>query len=148
MPFQTHGPEAEEPDRWVPGSFGCHEALHMANFFANAVDEQLAHHPSITRHPAWSALADKAVAALADLYQAIALEHLAVTDKTADAIDEIMGSQGLSADRAVRAALAHYQQHIRRIQAGETFAYSGDEARAAEFAGPLAGKTRGGSVGK
>lgn len=63
-------------DEFVPGSLGCHEALHMASFLTNAVDEELAGHPAILRNSEWYALARTAANALADLYQKIGGEHL------------------------------------------------------------------------
>ena len=63
-------------DGFKPGGFGCHEALHMAAYFAGAVEEQLAEHPAIKRDKEWSKLAHSAVSALADLYQAIGAKHL------------------------------------------------------------------------
>ena len=59
-----------------PGTKGCHEALHMTSFLANAVDEELCEHPAIKKDKEWSELAHKAHRALADLYQAIATKHL------------------------------------------------------------------------
>lgn len=65
-----------DPLAFVPGTLGCHEALHMASYFASAVDTELAEHPAITRNPEWKALADAATEKLADLYQAIGTAHL------------------------------------------------------------------------
>lgn len=64
-----------DPIKYGPGSFGCHEALHMASYLASAVDEQLHDHPAIAANPKWSALAQRAVEALAELYQVIGAEH-------------------------------------------------------------------------
>lgn len=63
-------------EHFKPGSFGCHEALHMASFFAGVVDEELCEHPAIKAREEWSELAHKAATALADLYQAIGRDHL------------------------------------------------------------------------
>lgn len=65
-----------EEDKFKPGSFGCHEALHMASFLAVTVDRELCEHPSILANPEWLDLAEQAAAALADLYQAIGAKHL------------------------------------------------------------------------
>ena len=59
-----------------PGTYGCHEALHMSNFFANAVGEELVEHPAIKQNPEWLKLATEAAKNLADLYQAIGKEHI------------------------------------------------------------------------
>jgi hypothetical protein len=73
----------DESPKMPPGSYGCHEALHMASFFAEAVDEQLCGHPAIQQNTTWMMLASNAAKALADLYQAIGAEHLgAIPDPT------------------------------------------------------------------
>lgn len=61
---------------WQPGSFGCHEAMHMASVLADMVGERLCEHPSISRNAAWLTKAEAALAALHDLYQAIGAEHM------------------------------------------------------------------------
>ncbi len=60
---------------YKPGSFGCHEALHMAAFLVNAVDSELTQHEAVRTNPEWLALADRAGEALMDLYQKIAEAH-------------------------------------------------------------------------
>lgn len=73
----TPVPEDEiNPENFAPGSFGCHEALHMAWFLMESVERGLAEHAAIKAKPEWTALADKAHQALFDLYQAIGREHL------------------------------------------------------------------------
>ena len=59
-----------------PGTFGCHEALHMASVARDFVEEHVCNHPTIGLNPEWQALADKACEALFELYQAIGKEHL------------------------------------------------------------------------
>lgn len=59
-----------------PGSFGCHEALHMASFLCAAVDEQLCEHEAVKANPEWLAMAEVAREALMDLYQMIGAKHL------------------------------------------------------------------------
>lgn len=61
--------------RFAPGTYGCHEALHIAAVLAAMVDRELAEHPAVKANPAWKALADRASDALGDLYQAIGAEH-------------------------------------------------------------------------
>ena len=61
---------------YAPGSFGCHEALHMASVLHGMVQEHLCDHPAIKEKPEWRALADKASEALFALYQAIGGEHI------------------------------------------------------------------------
>lgn len=65
-----------EADQFKPGSFGCHEALHMAAFLEEAVDRQLLAHPAVLANPEWFKLAATAERALADLYQAIGAAHV------------------------------------------------------------------------
>ncbi|TIO36541.1 hypothetical protein [Mesorhizobium sp.] len=62
---------------YSPGSFGCHEALHMASVAADLVDTTLVQHPAVAAEPEWLALAEAAHKALFDLYQAIGAKHLA-----------------------------------------------------------------------
>ena len=64
------------PALFVPGSFGCHEAMHMAMVLAEQVEERLCDHPSIRMTPEWASMADRAQALLADLYQKIGAEHM------------------------------------------------------------------------
>lgn len=64
-----------------PGTFGCHEALHMASVFNNLVEERLAEHPAVLTNPEWYALAHEAGLALWNLYQAIGAEHLREEDR-------------------------------------------------------------------
>ena len=61
--------------QFKPGSFGCHEALHMASFLCEAVNTELLNHSSVKANRKWKVLAKKAVDSLADLYQAIGAEH-------------------------------------------------------------------------
>jgi hypothetical protein len=64
----------DDPDwreRFRPGGFGAHEALHLAHVFGAMVDEHLARHPTVLLDPRLYALASEAAYALAELYQAI-----------------------------------------------------------------------------
>jgi hypothetical protein len=74
--------EAELQASDAPGSFGCHEALHMASVLSSTVDRELLEHGAILARPEWFALANQAVEALFALYQAIGAEHM-----PADTID-------------------------------------------------------------
>jgi len=58
-----------------PGSFGCHEVLHMSDFLARSIEEELFLHPSIKDNKEWAKLARKAMKNLHKLYQAIGEEH-------------------------------------------------------------------------
>ncbi|HEY8384472.1 MAG TPA: hypothetical protein VIL09_20210 [Microvirga sp.] len=63
-------------ERSAPGSFGCHEALHMAAYLMQQVDEQLTDHRAIVQNPEWYLLASQASTTLFNLYQAIGAAHL------------------------------------------------------------------------
>lgn len=68
--------QAEELARNIPGSYGCHEALHVASLLAGHVDEELLSHPAIVSNKEWFRLAAEAHEKLFDLYQAIGNVHL------------------------------------------------------------------------
>lgn len=59
-----------------PGSFGCHEALHMTSFLTSAIDSELAEHPTIKDNPRWLQMAEMARDVLASLYQEIGAVHI------------------------------------------------------------------------
>jgi len=69
-----------DPKNYVPGSFGCHEALHLAFVLHSAVVRELEEHPAIVAKPKWRALASAAADTLYDLYQAIGEEHLTAAE--------------------------------------------------------------------
>lgn len=64
-----------KPD-YSPGSWGCHEALHMASFLTSAVSDELCEHPAVKANPEWAKLANKACDSLMTLYQKIGAKHL------------------------------------------------------------------------
>jgi phosphopantothenate synthetase len=74
-----------------PGTFGCHEALHLASTFMIMVEEHLAEHPAVRANPEWDALATTAVTALADLYHAIRKVHLAARQSSQTSEDQPPG---------------------------------------------------------
>jgi hypothetical protein len=61
---------------FAPGTFGCHEALHMAHVLAELVEMRLCEHPAIQANAHWQERAATAAAALHELYQAIGRAHL------------------------------------------------------------------------
>jgi hypothetical protein len=69
-----HGPQWSEP--YKPGSFGCHELLDRTSMAADIVENYVLSHPACAQNQAWFALADRAVAALRELYQRVGAEHL------------------------------------------------------------------------
>jgi hypothetical protein len=64
------------PKQYAPGSFGCHEALHVASVAHDFVDRNLCEHPAIQQNPEWAAQAGYAAQALFDLYQMIGAKHV------------------------------------------------------------------------
>lgn len=69
-------PDVDHGNDYAPGSFGCHEALHMASELAGMVERSLCDHPAIEQNAAWAAKAREAQAALYDLYEMIGAKHL------------------------------------------------------------------------
>jgi len=69
--------EGSPPQGFEPGTFSCHEALHLASTFMIMVEQHLAEHPAVRSNPEWDALATTAVTALTHLYHAIHKAHLA-----------------------------------------------------------------------
>ena len=63
-------------EKFVPGSYGCHEAMHMASVFGGLVEQELAEHAAIRQNPEWLALAEKSCMALYELYQKIGEVHM------------------------------------------------------------------------
>lgn len=59
----------------APGSFYCHEALHMTSFLCSSIDTELCGHPAIAANPEWHRMAMSAHQKLADLYQMIGCAH-------------------------------------------------------------------------
>lgn len=45
--------EADDAARFAPGTFGYHEALHMAHVLAETVEERLCEHPAVQSVPEW-----------------------------------------------------------------------------------------------
>jgi hypothetical protein len=71
---EEDGPSWE--DQCKPGSYGCHELLDRTAFVADAVERLVRSHPACVRDPEWFALAERAAAALHELYQRVGAEHL------------------------------------------------------------------------
>lgn len=69
-----HGPDWAE--QYKPGSFGCHELLDRTSLAADLVEQQVLSHPACVGNREWFALAERAVAALQELYQQVGTAHL------------------------------------------------------------------------
>jgi hypothetical protein len=63
-------------EEYRAGSFGCHELLDRTNMVADILEQFILSHPACVQNAEWYALADKAVAALRELYQRVGAEHL------------------------------------------------------------------------
>lgn len=72
----TNPNTVEHPECFIPGSFGCQEALHTASMLADLVDERLCQHSAIVLNVEWQKLAIVACEALHMLYQSIGADHL------------------------------------------------------------------------
>lgn len=70
--MSVHG----DPDRFDPGSFGCHEALHTTSLILSILHEHLSTHPSIQANPEWRNQVGEVEDILANLYQEIGAVHL------------------------------------------------------------------------
>lgn len=68
------GPEWEKMHQ--PGSVSCHELLDRTAMMADNVEKFIVSHPACVRNKEWFALAERAAAALHDLYQRVGTEHL------------------------------------------------------------------------
>lgn len=66
-----------DPQKFHPGSYGCHEALHAASMLTEFASTQLLAHPAILLDSDFYRRAHDIHAALFDLYQAIGEKHLA-----------------------------------------------------------------------
>jgi len=69
-----YGPDWSE--QYKPGSFGCHELLDRTSLLADTVEQYVLSHPACAQNRDWYALAEKAVAALRELYQRVGQTHL------------------------------------------------------------------------
>jgi len=68
--------EPIDPEKFKPGSFGCHELLDRTNLIINMIDREILQHPSCQMNPKWLKLANKASEALGKLYVAVGTKHL------------------------------------------------------------------------
>ena len=63
-------------DAYRPGSPGCHELLDRTALLSDMLERHLLGHPACVANPGWYALAERAAAALRELYQQVGAEHL------------------------------------------------------------------------
>lgn len=60
-----------EEQRIANSPFGIHEALHTAHVMLDSFHEHVREHPAVNLRPEIAELADKAIAAMMDVYQAL-----------------------------------------------------------------------------
>jgi hypothetical protein len=65
--------------------------------------------------------------------------EIELTERETAALDELAAKKGMTRAGTLRQALRLYQLVDARLAAGERMTFSGDAARAAEFAGPWDG---------
>jgi hypothetical protein len=91
----VHPPATKAPAKpstpYAPGSYGRHEALHLASVFYDIVAQHLAAHPAIKRDGEWAKLAEAASSSLFELYQAIGREHLPPRMKEPPEFEGVIG---------------------------------------------------------
>lgn len=63
-------------ERFGPGSFGCHEAMHVTHMLVGLIEDQLCNHSAVLRDPRWFRLASQARDSLSRLHQEIGAAHL------------------------------------------------------------------------
>ncbi|MFD1328861.1 hypothetical protein [Mycoplana ramosa] len=67
------GPSLEE--RFGPGTFGCHEALHVTHLVVDLIERELVGHSAVLLDPAWYQRVREAQALLYTAYSAAAQVH-------------------------------------------------------------------------
>jgi hypothetical protein len=65
------------PVGFRPGSPGCHELLDRTALLVDLLERHVQSHPACVVNPAWYARAERAAAALRELYQCVGADHLA-----------------------------------------------------------------------
>lgn len=74
--------EFEGPDhrsleaRFGPGSFGCHEAMHVTHLAVDLLERELLAHSAVLLNPFWYGRVREAQALLYNAYNNMAQEHL------------------------------------------------------------------------
>lgn len=66
----------QDPKLFVPGSYGCHELLHVVSLLMCAVDSDVMNHGACVVNEKWFNHAHAAFHSLHELYQSIAEVHL------------------------------------------------------------------------
>ncbi|WP_188408459.1 hypothetical protein [Agaricicola taiwanensis] len=85
--------EFEGPDhrsleaRYGPGSFGCHEALHVTNLVVELMERELAGHGAVLLDAFWYGKVREAQALLYSAYSQVAQVHLAAPLPEEESLD-------------------------------------------------------------
>jgi hypothetical protein len=74
--WHTEEEQNAKLEGFAPGSFGCHEALHITSVVMAIVDQYICEHEAIKQNLEWFELAEKAREYLFQLYQDIGEKHL------------------------------------------------------------------------
>lgn len=82
--------DSDSPDkrrlevRFGPGSFGCHEAIHVTNLIVDLIHEQLEKHSAVLLDPYWYFTVREAQALLYNAYNSAGGAHLSAPMPTED----------------------------------------------------------------
>ena len=63
-------------DGFRPGTPGCHELMDRASMLVDMLERYLLTHPACVAEPDWYALAERAAAAVRELFYQVGAEHL------------------------------------------------------------------------
>jgi len=63
-------------DRFGPGTFGCHEAVHVNSLIVRLIDNELLNHSAVLLDPEWYHLVREAQRMLYEAYRLGGNEHL------------------------------------------------------------------------
>jgi hypothetical protein len=76
--IQPHAPEQDRQrhaEALTAESAGCHELLDRTALVSDLLERHLLSHPACVARPEWYLLAERAAAALRELYQRVGAEH-------------------------------------------------------------------------
>lgn len=111
-----------EREKFVAASpFGIHEALHTCSVLMDTFGSRVAEHPAVSLRPEIAALADKAMEAMMDVYQALGALPEWSEDEAADEITALRAA--LESVRAMTAELSANMPAIRLVEAYDEIAH-------------------------
>jgi hypothetical protein len=89
------GPERPSlEETFGPGSFGCHEAMHVTDLVVDLIERQLVQHSAVILNPFWYAQVREAQALLYRAYSAAAAEHMGASSPEGGLSDVSSGMKG------------------------------------------------------